>query len=275
MLLIDGDSTGKHSFFLESALNPGGSAKTGLIVSREGAEVLRDSDLAAIQNYACIIMQAVPSLDPRALLNLHKYVSKGGGLAVFFGEQMSMADYLRYNTLWTKPLVGAENATPLVPFVIKGTAELAQVAGDIKPDLIADNHPIFEPFFGLSNSPFQFVRVQKYLELEPSLSAATWKPVASLRNGKPLIVDHSVGEGRVLFGLTAFDRQWTNWPQHPTFVVAALKMVGYLSSFRAPDTGRVAGTPMRWDFFVTRNVAGSSSALSATQRYRCQSLVES
>ena len=258
VLLIDGDSTGKHSFFFESALNPGGSAKTGLIMSREGTEFLRDSDLAAIQNYACIILQAVPSLDPRALENLHKYVSRGGGLAVFFGEQMSMADYLRYNSVWTKPIAAAENATPLLPFTIKGAADLAQVAGDTKPDLIADNHPIFEPFFGLSNSPFQFVRIQRYIELDKEIgdspiangrnNASTWKSVATLRNGQPIIVDHSIGEGRVLFGLTAFDRQWTNWPQDPTFVVAALKMVGYLSSFRTPDTARFAGTPMRWDF---------------------------
>lgn len=69
-----------------------------------------------------------------------------------------------------------------------------------------------------------------------------------LRNQKPLMIDHSVGNGRVLFTMTALDRQWTNWPQDPTFVVAALKMVGYLSSFRGMDTSKVAGTPMRWDF---------------------------
>ena len=258
VLLIDGDSTGKHSFFFESALNPGGNAKTGLVMSREGPEFLRDADLAAIQNYACILMQAVPSLDPRAMQNLHRYVSQGGGLGVFFGEQMSSADYLRYNSVWTKPIASADNATPLMPFAIKGAADLAQVAGDITPDLIADNHPIFEPFFGLSNSPFQFVRIQRYLELEKELGETTtadgkgiangWKSVATLRNGKPIIIDHSIGNGRVLFGLTALDRQWTNWPQDPTFVVAALKMVGYLSSFRTPDAARLAGTPMRWDF---------------------------
>ena len=258
VLLIDGDSTGKHSFFFESALYSGGNAKTGFIISREGSEFLRDADLDAIQNYACIIMQAVPSLDPRALANLHKYVSRGGGLAVFFGEQMSQADYLRYNSIWTKSILGAANTTPLMPFTIKGPAELAQVAGDTKPDLIADNHPVFEAFFGLSNSPFQFVRVQRFLELEKELgdfgnsnvktNSSKWKPVATLRNGQPILIDHLVGEGRALFGLTAFDRQWTNWPQDPTFVIAAVNMVSYLSSFRTPDAARLAGTPMRWDF---------------------------
>ena len=111
----------------------------------------------------------------------------------------------------------------------------------------------------MSNSPFQFVRIQRYLELERELGdgemvngkivSSRWRPVATLRNGRPIIVDHSIGEGRVLFGLTAFDRQWTNWPQEGVvFVIAAQKMVGYLSSFRAPDSSRLAGVPMRWDF---------------------------
>jgi hypothetical protein len=262
VLLVDGDPTGKHSFFFESALNPGGNAKTGLVMSREGPEYLRDTDVASLQNYACIILQAIPSLDPRALDNLHRYVSRGGGLAVFFGEQMSMADYLRYNSAWTKPLGGADNATPLMPFSIKGAADLVTKAGETAPDLIADNHPIFEPFFGLSNSPFQFVRIQKFLEIENSArgtaseakdmlekaNALAWKPVATLRNKQPIMIDHVVGEGRVLFALTALDRTWTNWPQDPTFVVASLKLVGYLSSFRSPETSRFAGAPMRWDF---------------------------
>lgn len=264
VLLVDGDPMGRHSFFFESALNPGGNAKTGLVMTREGADFLRDTDITTLENYACIIVQAVPSLDARALENLHRYVSRGGGLAVFFGEQMSMADYLRTNANWTKTLNGADNTTPLMPFEIKGVADLVARAGETAPDLIADNHPIFEPFFGLSNSPFQFVRIQKFLEIqslsgglrssrgesggETSAAAVTWKPVASLRNQQPIMIDHVIGEGRVLYALTALDRTWTNWPQDPTFVVAALKLVGYLSSFRSPETSRFAGTPMRWDF---------------------------
>ena len=256
VLLVDGDAGGKHSFFFESALNPGGSAKTGLVMSREGPEFLRNADLTTIQNYACIILQAVPRLDAIALDNLHRYVSRGGGLAVLFGEQMT--DFKNYNEEWTKPINGSENAIPLMPFLLKGPMELAIKPGDTTPDLIADNHPIFEPFLGLSNSPFQFVRVQRYLGIEnetvDALSSNAksnllkWKPVASLRNAQPIMIDHAIGNGRVLYTLTALDRQWTNWPQDPTFVVAALKMVGYLSSFRSPETSRFAGTPMRWDF---------------------------
>ncbi len=250
VLLVDGDPAGKHSFFFESALNPGGNAKTGLLITRESPEFLRDTDPSALDNYACIIVQSVPSLDVRSLENLHRYVSQGGGLSVWFGDNVTMTDYLQGYAAWAKPIAGAKDATPLLPFTLKGVAELTKTAGDPSPDIIADNHPIFAPLLGLINSPFQFVRVQRYVEIETSKEdkRATWKPVASLRNGQPLLIDHPIGSGRVLVGLTSLDRRWSNWPQDPSFVVAALKLVGYLSSFRTTEIAKPTGSSLRWDF---------------------------
>jgi hypothetical protein len=254
VLLVDGDPGGKHSFFFESALNPGGVAKTGLIISREGPEYLRDTDAEALDNYACIILQSIPNLDARALGNLHRYVSKGGGLSLWFGDDVSATDYLRNYAAWTKPIPGASNTIPLLPFGLKGATELSKAAGDTTPDIIADNHPIFAPLLGMSNSPFQFVRIQRFVEIDANSNPTTtnaqksWKSVATLRNQQPLWVDYPIGAGRVLISLTSLDRRWSNWPQDPTFVVAALKMVGYLSSFRSPETSKFAGSPLRWDF---------------------------
>jgi len=67
VLLVDGDAGGKHSYFFESALDPGGNARTGLLIQRERAEYLRDSDSVALENFACIILQSIPSLDDQRL----------------------------------------------------------------------------------------------------------------------------------------------------------------------------------------------------------------
>ena len=269
VLLVDGDAGGKHSYFFESALDPGGNARTGLLIQRERAEYLRDSDSVALENFACIILQSIPSLDPRALVNLHRYVSAGGGLAVWFGDDISTNDYLRGYSNWAKPIPGADNTLPLLPFGLTGPMELSKQPGDATPDLLAEPHPIFAPLLGLSNSPFQFVRVERYVGIDAKLETGAeklWKPVASLRNRDPLMVDYPLGAGRVLIALTSLDRRWSNWPQDPTFVVAALKMVGYLSSFKLPETSRPAGTGLRWDFSAqemlpeTRLVLPASSA---------------
>lgn len=251
VLLVDGDAGGKHSYFFESALDPGGNAKTGLLIQRERPEYLRDSDSLALDNYACIILQSIPNLDPRALVNLHNYVSGGGGLAVWFGDDISTNDYLRGYANWAKPIPNAQNALPLLPFALTGPEELTKQAGDATPDLLAETHPIFAPLLGLSNSPFQFVRIERYVGIDPKIETGAeklWKPVASLRNKAPLMVDYPLGAGRVLIALTSLDRRWSNWPQDPTFVVAALKMVGYLSSFKLPETSRPTGNALRWDF---------------------------
>jgi hypothetical protein len=43
--------------------------------------------------------------------------------------------------------------------------------------------------------------------------------------------------------MTSLLPNWTNWAQDPTFVVFALRSVGYLGSFRRPDVGVPTGTP--------------------------------
>lgn len=265
VLLIDGDAAGKHSFFFESALDPGGSSKTGLLMTREGPEFLRDVEPSALDGYACVVMQAVDGLDERAIANLHGYVARGGGLAVFFGELMTDADYARYNAGFAAIPNGALVQAPLMPFKLKGMIELERTPDENAPDVVAEPHPIFAPLLGLSNSPFQFVRMNRYVGIDRSLfadsesvrsthdearSSSPSEPstVLSLRNQDPVLLDYSLGNGRVLYAMTALDRQWTNWAQDPTFVVAALRMVGYLSSFRGLETSKVAGTPMSWTF---------------------------
>ena len=277
VLLVDGDAGGKHSYFFESALDPGGNARTGLLIQRERVEYLRDSDSVALENFACIILQSIPSLDPRALANLHRYVSAGGGLAIWFGDDISTSDYLRGYSNWAKPIPGADNTLPLIPFGLTGPMELTKQPGDATPDLLAESHPIFAPLLGLSNSPFQFVRVERYVGIDMKLDTGAeklWKPVASLRNRDPLMVDYPLGAGRVLIALTSLDRRWSNWPQDPTFVVAALKMVGYLSSFKLPETSRPTGTALRWDFSAQEMLPETRLVLPATSARGVRPLVQ-
>lgn len=267
VLLVDGDPTGKHSFFVESALDPGGNVKTGLLMTRQPPEFLRDADPETLDRYACIIIQAVPRFDARAVENLYQFVSKGGGLAFFFGELMSEQDYQHYNDILRRPPQSSGNA-PLLPFALKGVAELARNPEETTPDFVADSHPVFNWSQMLSNSPFLYVRIQRYVDIDQSLfadsgntlggdttqtpngsnSTQIWQQVLTLRNKKPLMSDHAVGNGRVMYCMTVLDRQWTNWPQDPTFAITAQKLVGYLSSFRGRELSQVAGSPMQWTY---------------------------
>ena len=162
---------------------------------------------------------------------------------------------MRYNTNFgRKPIAGADNTTPLVPFVIKGPTDLAQVAGDLQAGFDCRQPSYLRTVLRAEQFAVSVCSRPKVLglgsglrrskannELETGSIASQWQTAC--------FVDHSVGEGRHTvsdsrrsIGSGRIGRRIRR------FVVAALKMVGYLSSFRAPDTGRVAGTPMRWDF---------------------------
>ncbi len=62
------------------------------------------------------------------------------------------------------------------------------------------------------------------------------------------MIDRPWGDGRVIVLATALDPQWNNWPQDPTFVVAILKTMGYLASFRIQESSALVGTPIEWRF---------------------------
>jgi hypothetical protein len=145
-------------------------------------------------------------------------------------------------------------------------------------DIQAEPHPVFDPLLSSAGSPFRMLRIQRYIEAtvpksipsdatvdqsaannsnSPNATADTSAAtnsnsqpktnpvqiVAKLRNGKPLILDRAFGEGRVMAVMTSLLPTWSSWAQHPTFVVFALRSVGYLGSFKRPEVGVPSGTP--------------------------------
>ncbi len=157
----------------------------------------------------------VRSLEPRAIANLESFVKEGGGLAVWLGgNQLSDADIQRFNRDWFRDGKG------LLPTKILGIQELPALPdGSSSPDMIADPHPIFTPLLGLSNSPFQFVRISKYVmldrvkkkqstidgkdvsdgtssvvEIDADRDNANWQSIARLRTGTPWITDHTLAK---------------------------------------------------------------------------------
>jgi Aerotolerance regulator N-terminal len=246
VLLVDADPEQKTAFYLESVLNPGSSAKTGFLVPRQDVAYLRDCQPSELEKYSAIVLMNVGRLDARALSNLESYVAAGGGLAIIPGSKLTAIDYIAFSDIWYRDGKG------LLPAKLLEPADLAPSGDEGSVDIIAENHPVFQSLLGLSNSPFQSVRVSRYIPVVTDSAGPqglAMRPeariAAKLRNNSPFMIDAPFGKGRVITLLTAFETSWSNWPQDPTFVVATLKMIGYLGSFRRDATNERVGTPIR------------------------------
>ncbi|MGH7678274.1 MAG: BatA domain-containing protein, partial [Gemmatimonadaceae bacterium] len=77
------------------------------------------------------------------------------------------------------------------------------------------SNALFEPFRA-SRADFSSVAVTRYRALAPKLDSS--QVIARLDDGSPLLVERSVGEGRILMWAGTLDPQWNDLPFHPLFV---------------------------------------------------------
>lgn len=266
VLLVDGAANKANAFFMDAALNPGGNARTGFLTERKEPDYLRDGTAEELSRYSTIVLMNLPRLDQRAIENLESFVQNGGGLALVFGDLVTDNDYLNYNRDWYREGKG------LLPVPLVGPVPLA-AGGEEATDLLAESHPIFELLLRGDSSPFRLVRVSKYIAIKEPESLEKKESteadangripprvVARLRNGEPYLLDSSFGKGRVVLFLSGLENVWTNWPKNPTFVVTALKMVGYLGSFRSQATSQTVGTPIQFSY-SSRDVVPEADVL--------------
>lgn len=77
------------------------------------------------------------------------------------------------------------------------------------------SNALFEPFRA-ARADFSSVAVTKYRTLTPVPDSA--QVIARLDDGSPLLVERSVGEGRILMWAGTLDAHWNDLPFHPLFV---------------------------------------------------------
>jgi hypothetical protein len=170
----------------------------------------------------CIVDAA--NLTPTAVTQYEKLVKQGMGLMIFAGEQV---DPSMYNDRLFK------NGNGLLPARI---------------DRILDG-----PVKGLVVEPFGDSPLSAMAKIAPAALSristkrlldidTAGKPVEGVRvlarwndaEGHPAIIEKRLGKGRVLLWTTTADREWTDWPVDPTYVLAVRSSA---LSVARPDSG--------------------------------------
>lgn len=230
VLLIDGEVDQSNAFFFENVVNPNPQLSTGIQVDKNDAAFLRDVAPEILSKYDVIALLDVPRMDAQAVSKLEDYCRSGGGLLQICGRNTNLK-YVN-DSLY-------RDGEGFFPTRLSAILEFQESTTAGEPQVSAAQHPVLAPLLQLESSPFFLLQIRSMFEtqtLDPSVETVATGP-----EGKALLLDKSLGQGRVLTLLTGLTPKWSNWAQDPTFVVMALRTLGYLGSFRRPATSQSTG----------------------------------
>jgi hypothetical protein len=251
ILIIDGVPGGQEGQYIADALAADPSI-TGLAPLIDGPDYLRKSPL---NQFHVIYLVNVADLPPDALVALQKFVAEGGGLVWYLGDTSNPAFYNSQVDgdepgLFPAPLGAAPERLP------------RDTSANPQPDIDISEHPLFLILAGDENPFIDEVFVNYYYPLDPAWAESdepgAARVIARLRNGRPLMLEHSYGQGRVVTCLTSAGPRrtpegdlWNNWargPGSPSFAVFQLDLAKYAARRDRGLPQRIVGEPITDEF---------------------------
>ncbi len=202
VLLVDGDArlslTASETFFLQEALRSDDLTLAEPVVVRVASvDELPTLDL---EKFDVVVLANVPSVDDGA--PLADFVSAGGGLIVFWGDNCRPEEYRRSLPSLLPARLGDRSAAPMGRSFRLGEVDV--------------ENEIFSLFRLPSAGTFataEFRVRAKVLEVQPGATVP-----ARFADGEPWMVASSFGRGKVLLFSSSADLEWNDLPTKPVFV---------------------------------------------------------
>jgi len=232
VLCIDGRPSGKALAgtvgLLALALAPQGEPQGRATVHPQilPESTLLESDLG---RYDCIFLANVAQFTTSEARVLDAYLSSGGSLVFFLGDQVVADNYNRQ-------LAGQ---TRLLP------ARLGEVVtkNQFRLDPLDYAHPIVREFRGQEKAGLLTTPVHKYIKLLlPKDSQA--KVALRLGDGSPLVVEEPIHRGRVILVATSAATSWTLMPLWPSYVPMVQELLAYAIGGQMEQRNLRVGDPL-------------------------------
>jgi len=204
------------------ALAPQKQSAGPLEITQAPESRLLEGDLT---QFDCVILCNVGRFGRDEAGVLYRYVSRGGGLIVFLGEQVQIESY--------NQSLADDAAQRCLPALLIAAAPTAATSAGYSLAPLDYRHPIVAPFRGFTQSGLLTTPVWKYVKLSPLAGAQT---ALAFDNGDPAIVESRIGRGRSILVATAASPQsvdratdpptpWTALPEWPSFPPLAHEML--------------------------------------------------
>jgi hypothetical protein len=225
LLLVDGEPGGSvfasETYYLETALRLALPGKVSPLTCYEPERMTLEGGtrLPELGTYRMVVLCNVVGLSENDLNQLRAFVNWGGRLLIFTGGKCLSAGYT--------PLLQAG----LLPGSVEGISE----AGLYRMQTWNKEHPIFRPFDDPQQGDLHRVTFRKITKVK---AAADAKVLAADAKGNLLLLEKTLGRGKVLLFASAVDRDWGDWPQSRMYVPVMHQIFGYLAE-RLPENQRI------------------------------------
>lgn len=251
-LIVDGEPSSEagvegETEYLSRAMAPPGDVISGATIKIVRREDLLEEDFS---NFELIVLANLDFFPEERLVALESFIRRGGGLAIFLGDQIEVGRYQR--DFWKRGLL---------PWAM---GELGGTGDEEKAVRLASSegrHPLLESFSGMEALLFGKVRFWRYFEAP----ATDWvggedeperRPQVVLHYDDeartPALVEKSFGLGRVLLFNTSADAEWTNWPRQISFVPMLQETMRFLAPSAAARRNLGAGEPLKRELSASR-----------------------
>jgi hypothetical protein len=259
VLLVDGDPSPEplrsETSFLAEALAP--EPGPGEPASPVRVDAIAESQLVGrdLDPYDAVVLANIARLTRTEVGAIEAYLTRGGGLVVFGGDQVVPDSY--------NQLLYRDGAGPL-------PARIGAPAGDPRGqqapfefDPLGFRHPIIEAYRGEASAvtaSLTNVKTARYLRLKVPPAGTSAKVALAFTGGDPAVVEGSWKRGHVVLVATTADPGWTSWPLHQSYPPVMEQIVLLAASGRSAERTVRVGQPLVPMF--------PSSAIDATATVR-------
>lgn len=183
-------------------------------------EIAGDS-LSASDAGAFVIVPDASVLSDRAANRLQQYISNGGSALIMVGNTPHGSQMRKLLGVAAAPAGFSSNA--------QDTAIQSETVAKIDP-----THPLTN---GVSNN-WRALSMLRYLPLGTN---DTDRRIIDLGNGSPLLLERTLGDGKILVFSSALDVTWNNLAIEPLFVAFIVRSIEYLSGDTTTNPYRSVG----------------------------------
>ena len=200
ILFLSGHNRRRDALYYKAALDAGSGS-----VFEVHAASPAEADRLQPERFAMVVISDVPRLSSLFGERLRNYVEAGGSIFLAVGPKITLA---REAPFYESRLGEAR--------YVPREGERFQVAGEVDV-----SHPALRQV-----ERFRRVKFFRYAQLWTDQEDEV---AARFADGSPMLVEHKVGDGRLLVFASSLDNVWSDLPVHPVFVPFAVESARYLS----------------------------------------------